>query len=423
MKAEKFPVTITEKGVSAIIRESTKFKDGKKHRYFIVEYILLGKRKQVWRSELAEAKTVASEACIKVANGDQASLEFKDTDRLAYTRGLEFLAPTGIPIDSACREFADALAILGGKASITEACRDWVKRNAVVLPKITVADAVVKVQQRAIHERKSKDRQHELEVLLNRFGRDFQCQVHTITPAMIAGFLSNLPLSERSKRNYQDAIKHLNRWLILHGFLAKGTDWMEGVQKYSARKRGAVTIYTPDEMKAILKAAKGWQLPVIAIGAFSALRASEIYRLDWSQVELNDKTGESFIEVRSIENTKSDQRRRLVPVSDNLKVWLKTCQKISGRICPLEIQDRPEKHIVATIKRAGVSFKKNGLRHSGISYRVAHTGDIARVADESGNSVQVIRSNYLRRVKPAVAADWFSIKPPRKITHRKLIMG
>jgi hypothetical protein len=59
MKAEKFPVTITEKGVSAIIRESTKFKDGKKHRYFIVEYILLGKRKQVWRSGLAAAASMS----------------------------------------------------------------------------------------------------------------------------------------------------------------------------------------------------------------------------------------------------------------------------------------------------------------------------------------------------------------------------
>ena len=71
MNAEKFPVTITEKGVSAIIRESAKFKDGKKHRYFIVEYILFGKRKQVWRSDIGEAKAVAQDACISVANGKQ----------------------------------------------------------------------------------------------------------------------------------------------------------------------------------------------------------------------------------------------------------------------------------------------------------------------------------------------------------------
>jgi hypothetical protein len=82
MKAGKFPVTITEKGVSAIIRKSTKLKGGKTHKYFIVEDILLGKRKQVWRSTLDEANAVASEACSKIANGDQSALELKDTDRM-----------------------------------------------------------------------------------------------------------------------------------------------------------------------------------------------------------------------------------------------------------------------------------------------------------------------------------------------------
>ena len=93
MKAEKFPVTITEKGVSAIIRRAEKIKGGNTLNYFIVEYILLGKRKQVWRSDLDEAKAVASEACIKISNGDQSSLELKHGDRLAYTRAVEILSP------------------------------------------------------------------------------------------------------------------------------------------------------------------------------------------------------------------------------------------------------------------------------------------------------------------------------------------
>ena len=141
MKAEKFPLTITDKGVSALIRKSEKLKDGKKLHYFIVEYILFGKRKQVWRSDLDEAKAVAREACIKIGNGVQSSLELRDTDRMAYVRAVEAVALIQVPIDTACREYADALQVLGGKASIVEACREWVKRNAILLPKITVADA------------------------------------------------------------------------------------------------------------------------------------------------------------------------------------------------------------------------------------------------------------------------------------------
>jgi integrase len=264
-----------------------------------------------------------------------------------------------------------------------------------------------------------KARQHELDVLLNQFAENFQCEAHSITPSLISGYLMNLTLSERSKRNHQDAIKHLNRWLVLHGYLPKGTDWMDGVQKYSKRKRGEVTIYTPDEMNKVMKTAKGWEVAFCSISSFSTIRHSELKRLDWAQVELSDKDGESFIEILPMEGTKSDQRRRLIPVGDNLKAWLRTCQNQSGKVVPVKDSTTL---IARIVKRAGVEFKRNALRHSAISYRVAQTADVPRVSDESGNSVQVIRSNYLRRVKPAVAAEWFSIMPPRPVTKRKLVL-
>jgi hypothetical protein len=75
---------------------------------------------------------------------------------------------------------------------------------------------------------------------------------------------------------------------------------------------------------------------------------------------------------------------------------------------------------------AGIEWKHNGLRHSAISYRVAQCADLPRVADESGNSVAVIRGHYLRRVKPAEAARWFSIAPavePGKIVQFKAAAG
>jgi hypothetical protein len=42
---------------------------------------------------------------------------------------------------------------------------------------------------------------------------------------------------------------------------------------------------------------------------------------------------------------------------------------------------------------------------------VAETGDVPRVADEAGNSPQVIRTNYLKRMRPAAATEWFAIQP------------
>jgi hypothetical protein len=65
-------------------------------------------------------------------------------------------------------------------------------------------------------------------------------------------------------------------------------------------------------------------------------------------------------------------------------------------------------------------WKKNALRHSYISYRVAECADVARVADESGNSPAVIKANYLKRVKPDQAKEWFGIVPADSVEKGKI---
>ena len=56
-------------------------------------------------------------------------------------------------------------------------------------------------------------------------------------------------------------------------------------------------------------------------------------------------------------------------------------------------------------------WKKNGLRHSFISYRVAQTSDVAAVSLEAGNSPQVISRNYLKCVTGAASRAWFKVMP------------
>jgi integrase len=416
MKTEKFPMTITVRGVSVVIRKTEKFKGGKVHIYFIVEYTEKGERQQVWRSSIAKAKAKAQEACINISNGNASPLELTDIDRLAYTRAIEILKPVGTPIDTACREYTDALQILDGKASISEVCREWVKRNATKLPQITIHDAAQELHRQAATDGKSSDRQKQLSAALDRLAESFTVQVHTITPSQISAYLSGLPFRERTKRNHRDVIGYFNRWLILRRYLAKGTDWLEGVQNYTARKVGDIQIYTPDELKLLLKKADKRLLPFLAIGAFAGLRHAEISRLDWSEVELSNKNGESFIEIRA--DKAKTQTRRLVPVKSNLKAWLMKYRKSSGKVCPFA---NITKQLLKTATEAGVEWKHNGLRHSAISYRIAESGDVPRVSDESGNSVQVIRSNYLRRVKPTLAVEWFKILPSRPSIKRKLV--
>jgi hypothetical protein len=53
----------------------------------------------------------------------------------------------------------------------------------------------------------------------------------------------------------------------------------------------------------------------------------------------------------------------------------------------------------------------NGARHSWVTYRVALTGDVARVALEAGNSPTVIHSHYRGLAKEDDAKRFFAIEP------------
>lgn len=51
------------------------------------------------------------------------------------------------------------------------------------------------------------------------------------------------------------------------------------------------------------------------------------------------------------------------------------------------------------------------MRHSFISYRVAHVQDVAKVSLEAGNSPQMIQQHYKELVRPKEAKEWFAITP------------
>lgn len=384
---------------------------------FVLDYRANGQRKLVWRSTMAKARKAADEAIDRITEGQAEVLNLKSADAHSYTRGRAILdgsegeTKVDLQIDEAVRIAADCIRLLGGRATPQEVCRDWLKRNAVELPKITVADAAVKLKDQAKADGKSNDRQKQLAAALDAFTAAFNCEVQSLTPKMIADYLTALPFKERTKANHRDTIGFFNRWLVLRGYLTKGTDWLEGVQKYTKRKQGEISTYTADEMRRLIAAADKRILPMIVIGGFAGLRHAEIARLDWSDIDLE----EGFIEVKA-ENAKTDTRR-IVPLKPNLKAFLEKVEKKNGKVVPLANTTKQLLKTAADTADAkneieALEWKHNALRHTYISARVAESGDVPRVADEAGNSPQVIRTNYLKRMRPAAAIEWFGILPP-----------
>jgi integrase len=249
--------------------------------------------------------------------------------------------------------------------------------------------------------------------VLTHFAESFNVEIHTLEPKMIADYLTALALAERTRRNYRNVIGFFNRWLVLRGYLAKRTDWLEGVQKYSMRQHGEITTYTADEMRRLIGAAEPRILPLIVIGGFAGLRHAEIQRLEWEDIDLD----EGFIEVKA-EKAKT-KTRRIVPIKPNLKAFLLPIAKTSGKVITVKNTSKELGRTAAdtgneAAEISALEWKHNALRHTYISARVAESGDVPRVADEAGNSPQVIRTNYLKRIRPAAAAEWFAIMPPKQ---------
>jgi integrase len=144
--------------------------------------------------------------------------------------------------------------------------------------------------------------------------------------------------------------------------------------------------------------------PCLALGAFGGLRSAEILRLEWSDTERHP----GFIEVAA--HKAKTATRRIVPIADNLAKWLAIAPRSQERVWP-----HSKGHFVREIARAtresGLRWKRNGLRHSFISYRLAEIQDVNRVALEAGNSPQMIFRHYRELATPQQARTWFAIAP------------
>lgn len=159
-------------------------------------------------------------------------------------------------------------------------------------------------------------------------------------------------------------------------------------------------IYTPAEFRALLAAVpQEWRLP-LAICGLAGLRTCEAEKLLWREIRLGKRT----IEVLP-ENAKNTGRRRLVPIHPALMTWLRKADFApEDYVCP---QGLRIDNLAKRVKRKGVVWVKNGLRHSYGSYRCAVVKSAAQVALEMGNSENTVRSNYLDYVERPAATKWF----------------
>jgi integrase len=251
---------------------------------------------------------------------------------------------------------------------------------------------------------------------LTRFGADFRVPIDQVRAPHLTDWMAGLKkivrtrsgpkqtgaIGPRTWNNYRADLAALFAFAKLRKFLP--ADWSEIEQIGPVKiRRTRILVFTVAEMQDMLSAAPDRLRPALALGAFAGLRSEEIQRLRWELINWE----EGYIRVPK-DITKTG-RARDVPLVDNLRQWLKPwCETGAGPVCDYANLSVGKTNLARKLGRA---WKRNGLRHSFISYRLAAVKSEAQVALEAGNSPGIINSVYKDLVRPSDARKWFEIRP------------
>lgn len=351
--------------------------------------------------DYSDALAAAEHIADQLATGKATAAAMLDTEAASYGRALELLRPTGASLEAAASDYARAFELVGN--AVVEAAQFYRRHGADQVTRRTVAEVVTELVESKKARAKSARYIGDLSARLARFANDFSVDIGNVTTADVQRWLDGLKVAPRTAKNFRRVLYTLFGFAESHGYLAKGANPVEDTERIDANG-GAIEIYTPEEIAALLKAAPENYLPYVALGAFAGLRSAEIERLEWKGIDLPG----GYIHIAA--GQAKTAQRRLVPLLPNLAQWLAPYAKQRGKVWKGTIYDLQEAR-AAAVKAAGVPWKANALRHSFISYRVADVQDVAKVALEAGNSPQIIFHNYRELVKPEAAKTWFAIAP------------
>lgn len=212
-------------------------------------------------------------------------------------------------------------------------------------------------------------------------------------------------LSAKSRNDRRNAVKMLLRW-------AAGKDYIPATHrlfdapcmKVEQVVSEEIDFYRPDELSKMLKSADEQLRVVIALNGLAGLRVEEILRLRWEDVWRVP----GHLEVSAA--IAKGRRRRLVEMCPALQEWLKPLRKAEGPVWGLSA-DVYHERMVTLRKSHTIPSRKNGLRHSFVTYHYANHQDENATAAQAGNSPAMLHEHYKGLATKADAEKWFNVRP------------
>jgi integrase len=370
-------------------------------RYTVAFYLDHRRMRRTFAS-LDTAKAEARLAAQKIQEGLSRTNDLNPQERETYLCVKQMAQEFNTPLVAAFEEYVQCRRRLGD-IPLLSAVTEFLRRTRDVKLGAKVPDVIEVFLRSKAQDKISACYQLQLKQTLSRFSSAFPGEIMHIKSTNIDLWLRGLGVSPVTRNSMLRCIKVFFSFAKTHSYLPSSE--ASAAELLSMVKTGdtMTEIFQPEQMLKLLMAAPSHLVPLLAIGGFAGLRAAEMERLDWTAVDLN----------RRIITLRADQAktasRRIIPISENLVRWLEGVPH-QGKIVSDHDFYRQARDLAIQV---GINWPRNVLRHSFISYRVAFTQDVNKVALEAGNSAAVIFKHYRELVTEEGAKEWFAILPPQ----------
>lgn len=365
------------------------------------------------------------------ANEDRAWLFAEEQDKEIAAHGLRFGDITG-EARRAFDHYRDQAMALDGigltlpsfETLVATAITDYRKSHEAA-SSITIAEGLE--QFLAYKKSRVGDRQNRtLKSFLTRFAKDFGDRPFpAVTAAEIVGWLDGLKplnkhpkagalLSPTARNNHRNVLSTLFAYAAAPARAWCHHNPLSDVQpeKIVTHEPRAYSVAAVATLMQTALVSKPELLPMLVLGMFCGLRVSEAAQIDLAQLTTDTD------EFRATGKT----GMRLAPLTDAAKAWLGSQVRRTGKAW-LGNEGEFYESMRSLFALSGVDAIDNGARHTFISYRCADTRDVAKVADECGNSATKIKNHYRKLVTEAAAKEFFALRPATKANVTSIVEG
>lgn len=244
-------------------------------------------------------------------------------------------------------------------------------------------------------------------------------QYQSVTRDHVEKFLGDHPGCYATKKNWQVRLGGFFNWCNAEGWGRGNPAKHIPIVRDPAEAPGTVPVQKVREMLEHAQLSPRW-LPLVnylAIGFFAGLRPYELRRLPRSHIELwssaqRGKRGQIYVSV-AMTKTKTE---RYVSINETLAAFLE-----------VYLHEQPIYHqnfvklFTSLRERVGYDFGAeaddekrwvpDGIRHTfGSMWQMKHR-NISELAEEMGNSPDVIRRHYKRAIRDREVEEFWAIRP------------